>query len=181
MRGDRDEVCFGKFCAVCAGRRAQHHVQRIHRRVQPCFQHGYGCPNLRKRPFDLMHLQLGGQPLAIKQVDGCQQLLLRLYLLASNGEAGLQPADGDIDIGSLCRHGESGRSGPCLRGLILGQRRFTPTTQAAESVQLPAGAEIGLIGVAVAVEAGRRVQHLSLRRLNRLVGSACLAADRAGG
>lgn len=66
------------FCQMGAGRRAQHHVQRVHGRVQPRHEDRDGCPYLSQRAFDLAHLECA--PLAIQKVDGCEQFLLRLHL-----------------------------------------------------------------------------------------------------
>jgi hypothetical protein len=50
---------------------------------------------------------------------------------------------------------------------------------AAEDVQLPAGAEVRFVGVAVAIETRLRIQHLAQRRLHRLVGPGGLRAEIA--
>ncbi len=79
---------------------------------------------------------------------------MRLYLLMGNVKASLQSADADVDVGGLRRHRQSCRRRTRLRSLILGQCRFPSATQATEYVQLPSYAEVGLIGVAVAIEIG---------------------------
>ncbi len=97
----------------------------------------------------------------------------------ATSSAGLQSADADVDVGGLRRHGQPrcGRAG--FRSLVVGQRRFASTAQAAENIQLPACAEVGFIGIAVAVETGPRVQDLPQRRFNGLVGPGGLAAEVA--
>jgi len=59
-----------------------------------------------------------------KFLNGGEQFLLRLRLPTGNVEAGLQSTDADVDVGGLCRHGQSRRRGAGFRSLILGERGF---------------------------------------------------------
>jgi len=59
------------LCQMGAGRRAQHHIQRVHGRVQPRHEDRDGCPDLSQRAFDLAHLE-------------CAPLLYRRLTVASS-------------------------------------------------------------------------------------------------
>ena len=107
-------------------------------------------------------------------------MLLRLHLPAGKVEAGLQPTNDDAGVGGLCRHSQPGGRCAGLRRLVPGKCRFLSTTHASEDIQFPTCAEIGFVRTAVTVETGARAQDFAQRRLKRLVGSGCLAADVAG-
>ncbi len=169
----------GEFCAVGAWGRSQDHIHGIHRRVQGRIQHGDRRLRLRERAFRLPHLEFCREALAVQQPDVGQQTLLGLYLLAGHLPTGLQATHGDVDVCRLRRHGQPGGHGARFRGLVFGGGRLSPPAQAAEHVQLPAGAQVGLVGAAIPVKAWHRTQDLPQGRLCGLVGPRCLA--RHGG
>ncbi len=72
-----------------ARQRAEHHIQRVHRRIETRLKLWDGSANLSECAFGLPDLKLGRQSLAVQQVDGGEQFLLRLYLLAGHLQARL--------------------------------------------------------------------------------------------
>ena len=124
----------------------------------------------------MAHLKLGGDPLLVLELDRGEKLTARLRLLSGDRDARLQPSDRDVHIRrlrgdrQLCCHGAG------FGCLILRACRFPPSPQSAEHVDFPTRTDIGLVVAAAAVEVGRGVEHLSERRLNRLIGSGALRA-----
>ena len=133
---------------------AEQHVERIHRRVEPRFQHRNLRVDLRQRPFDLAHLQLGGYSFLVLKLDDGEELATRCGLLSGNRDSRLQPANRDVHIGRLSSHRELRRDCAGRGCLVVRARRLSSAPQSAEDIELPTRPEVGFVIVAAAIEIG---------------------------
>jgi hypothetical protein len=140
------------------------------------FKHRDGSGDLGERAFGLSYFQFSRKSFAVEKVDRRDQLLLCLDLLPGDGKAGLQAAHADIEVRGLRGHGQTRSRCTGFRCLVLSQRGFPPAAQAPEYVQLPGGAEVCLIAVAIPVKARGCIEQLPERGLDRLMRSCCLRA-----
>jgi hypothetical protein len=144
---------------------AEKHIQRVRGHIEPGFEDGDLRLDLSECTLDLVHLELGSDPLFILELHQGEELPACLDLLGRDRDARLQASDRDVDIRGLRGNGQPRRDSAGLGRRVLRARGFPPAAQAAEYLDFPARSDVGFIGAATAVEVGRGGQHPSQRRL----------------
>ena len=163
-----------------AGRRAQHHVERMQCHVARRFQAWHGRARLRQYRLGLPQRRLVHQPLAIQQRRDVQRRRLGVDLPACQIAPRLQALDGQVQVGRLCRHGQARCRPSRCRRLVVGARRFAFAAQAAEQVEFPRRFQVDFVRAAGARKPRRGIEHLAQRRLHRLIGACGLAIEIGG-